>query len=69
MKILKRYDFSPKYACPGDSLSVVWDNKTIIESHPFKKREVFDHAIIFEIEDGEFGLEHGFGGIIGRKRK
>jgi len=72
MKILKKYDFAPKTA-PDERLSVIWKDgqggeHLLMEDHCFKKMEIFDQALVVEFEDGELGLEHGFGGVIGRKK-
>ena len=71
MKVLKREKIKPIYVYPGDTLQMEYipedGEKQILLTHNITEEIVYDTAIIIELENGEFGLTHGLGGIFGKQ--
>jgi hypothetical protein len=76
MKILKKSSIPPLHVGPGISVSLNYTRKlgdqvvdtTEVLSHECTMKQTFDTAVIFELEDGELGMEMGLGGAFGRSK-
>lgn len=72
MKVLKRKKIDLIYVYPGDTLQMDYTPKggemQVLLTHNITEEAVYDTAIIIELEDGEFGLIHGLGGIFGKQK-
>lgn len=66
MKILKETDVAPIIMRLGDTLSVSYNQETVL-THPVETQQVINHVVIFEIQD-EFGFKTGIGAIVGEKQ-
>jgi hypothetical protein len=74
MKILKKEPIPPLHVGPGISVNLVYTRRmgdTIIDqttvlSHECTVEQDFDTAAIFELENGELGMECGLGGVFGK---
>jgi hypothetical protein len=67
MKIRKREDIRPINLLPGDTISLKYkdpygETHTVL-TDAITKQQVVDHAIIFDVESGDFpGAVSGIGG-------
>lgn len=71
MKILEQTEFKkPVQMFPGDSIILSRNDKEIISHQlPSGPCHTFTHALIFQLEPGDFGFQGGLGGMLVEKAK